>query len=307
MTSSLSFLPSEYSDINHVLDIAVGVGVAATIALLLLAAAVIFRWRACSSNLTVARNQAEGSGIALADIRKTDPTLSVGQWVVEPDFVKPVAMPAASAPTLPVQGADSSALTLTSVPISTGPATAGISLQSRVRVERTLPPVSSAEIELGECIGQGTYSDVFEGRWRGSVVAVKQFRRVQEAAIRSQAMREIEIVSAVQHPNIIRFMGLCDELPHKLWLLTEKMFCSLEQRLDNNQSLLTRQETMSIARQIALGMQFLHRSRVMHCDLKPANILLSEYGQAVVSDFGISKYRAESGGSTQVRRRKPHH
>lgn len=257
------------------LGIAVGVGVAVIIALLLLLVlAVMFRRRTRSSRQPPAdRSQAEGSSIALADVRETDPNLSVGLWAVEPDFDQPAVVLTASAPTHPVQGADPSSPTLTHGPISAGPATAGI-LQSRVWGQHTLPPVSSAEIELGECIGQGTFADVYEGRWRGSVVVVKQFCKIREPVIRSLAKREIEMVLAMQHPNIIRFIGLCDELPHKLWLLTEKMSCSLEQRLDNSRPPLTRQESMSIACQIALGMQFLHRLRVMHCDLKPANVLL---------------------------------
>ena len=63
---------------------------------------------------------------------------------------------------------------------------------------------------------------------------------------------------------------------------------------------LTTEQTLSIVRQVAEGLDYAHRNQVIHRDLKPANILVTEDGRAKITDFGIAKVLAREGMARTV-------
>ena len=96
----------------------------------------------------------------------------------------------------------------------------------------------------------------------------------------------------VNPDNIVRGLGGCGH-PDNLCILFE--FCpqSLYDLLRHATAPLELKQVLTIARQVALGLYYLHccKPPVLHLDLKSANVLLDESGVAKVCDFGLSRQR----------------
>ena len=154
-----------------------------------------------------------------------------------------------------------------------------------------------SEITLGNRIGAGAFGEVYEALWRRSRIAVKRLlcQRLTDAA-RSQFMGEMELMSNLRHPNIVRFLGACLE-PLQMSILFELCSTSLYEILHGGQAhKLGMEFAMGLTRQIALGIFYLHQCKqpVLHLDLKSANVLLDEHGVAKVCDFGLSHIKRET-------------
>jgi hypothetical protein len=148
--------------------------------------------------------------------------------------------------------------------------------------------IDVSEIEIEAEIGRGSFGTVFSGYYQGQHVALKKLHaHVEEAEIPS-FLKEIAILSRLQHPNILQFLGAC--LDNDLSLITE--FCSLG---DLRSYLLKRSPVdpfikVSFALQVAEGLHYLHSQTppIVHRDLKCTNILITEDLQVKLSDFGLS-------------------
>ncbi|KAK1409671.1 hypothetical protein QVD17_36200 [Tagetes erecta] len=140
-------------------------------------------------------------------------------------------------------------------------------------------------------IGEGGYGPVFKGRLSNNLVAIKVLRP-DAAQGRSQFQQEVEVLSCMQHPNMVLLLGACPEYG---CLVYEYMANgSLEDRLlrRGNTPPLSWQIRFKIAFEIATGMLFLHQTKpepIVHRDLKPGNILLDQNFAGKISDVGLAR------------------
>lgn len=151
--------------------------------------------------------------------------------------------------------------------------------------------IDASEIKFGRRLGAGAYGEVYEAEWRRSRVAVKRLLTIsplEEKAIR-EFFAEMDILSNARHDHIVRFLGGCVQ-PDNLCILFE--FCpqSLYDLLRKAPKPLELKQVLTIARQVALGLYYLHccKPPVLHLDLKSANVLLDRHGHAKVCDFGLA-------------------
>jgi serine/threonine-protein kinase len=100
-------------------------------------------------------------------------------------------------------------------------------------------------------------------------------------------LREIEIASRLQHPNILTVLdsGAADGMLYSVMPYVEGE--SLRERLNREQQLSV-EEALRLTSEVADALDSAHRHGIVHRDIKPENILLSE-GHAVVTDFGIAR------------------
>lgn len=157
-----------------------------------------------------------------------------------------------------------------------------------------------SEITLGHRIGAGAFGEVYQASWRRSRIAVKRLlcQRLTESA-RGEFMQEMEIMSNLRHPNIVRFLGACLE-PLQMSILFELCATSLYEVLHVRKQELTMEYAITLTQQIGLGIFYLHQCKlpVLHLDLKSANVLLDEHGVAKVCDFGLSHIKKETAVTT---------
>ncbi|PHT78159.1 hypothetical protein T459_16211 [Capsicum annuum] len=153
-------------------------------------------------------------------------------------------------------------------------------------------------------LGKGSFSIVYKGILKdGTFFAAKVFNVQQEGAFKSFDT-ECEILRNLRHRNLTKIITSCSNLDFKAlvleympngtlyrWLYSHNLFLNLLQRLD-------------IMIDVASAMNYLHNgysTPVVHCDLKPSNVLLNQEMIGHVSDFGIAKLLGEGEGFVQTR------
>jgi len=149
------------------------------------------------------------------------------------------------------------------------------------------------EFKLSNKIGEGGFGEVFLGTWNGQDVAVKKLTLKQASKDRSVLLRfinEINIISSLRHPNIVLYMGASIE-KNNYYMITEYLpKGSLFDFLHREKGKFTEKEQLHIAYEIAIGLQYLHSRKIIHCDLKSSNILIDDNLKIKIGDFGLSRF-----------------
>ena len=155
--------------------------------------------------------------------------------------------------------------------------------------------ISYQELRVNEGVGEGGFGKVFKGSWgeSGATVAIKQLseQRMNEAGI-AVFDREVGLLSGLRHPNIISFYGACFEAGHYSLVMEYMPKGSLYSVLQKRKNLLWG-ECYKVATGIVSGLSYLHSNGIWHRDLKSPNVLLTENGEAKLTDFGLSTCREE--------------
>ncbi|KAM3306795.1 hypothetical protein P3S67_013666 [Capsicum chacoense] len=126
----------------------------------------------------------------------------------------------------------------------------------------------------------------------GIAIAVKVFNFQLDAAFKSLDI-ECEVLRSLRHRNLVKVITRCSNLDFKALVLDNG---SLEKYLYSHNYFLGIKQRLSIMIDVACALEYLHHGcslPVIHCDMKPSNVLLDEDMVAHLSDFGISKLLGE--------------
>ncbi|KAG5049409.1 hypothetical protein GLYMA_04G149800v4 [Glycine max] len=137
-------------------------------------------------------------------------------------------------------------------------------------------------------IGKGASASVFKGILNdGTSVAVKQIDAEERGE--KQFRSEVAAIASVHHVNLVRLLGYCNAPTAPRYLVYEYVSNgSLDWWIFRKRAMIA----IDVAIDVAKGLAYLHhdcRSRILHLDVKPENILLDENFRALVSDFGLAK------------------
>lgn len=131
-------------------------------------------------------------------------------------------------------------------------------------------------------LGVGAFGIVYKVLYKGDQVAAKIIPRKQND---DEVINSEKHATILRHANIVKILNI--EQGSSLSLITMELCgMSLQDRLQ--ESVLSKEERISIWRNIAGALQFCHDSGVIHADVKATNILMAANGQAKLTDFGSS-------------------
>ncbi|KAL8481973.1 hypothetical protein ACS0TY_028209 [Phlomoides rotata] len=167
---------------------------------------------------------------------------------------------------------------------------------SGVPVQFSYKELQRGTSEFKEKLGEGGFGCVYKGILTNKmVVAVKQLEGIGQGE--KQFRMEVATISNTHHLNLVRLIGFCSEGKHRLLVYEFLKNGSLDSFLFSGQEssdgrFLNWARRYHIMLGIGKGMTYLHedcRDCILHCDIKPENILLDDNYCARISDFGLAR------------------
>eukprot|EP00253_Pinus_taeda_P033509 PITA_33509 len=149
-------------------------------------------------------------------------------------------------------------------------------------------------------VGRGGHGSVYKGVLdNATIVAVKVIESATSGGAYKRLIKECKTLGRVRHRNLVRMVGVCSSLQLKSLIMEFMSQGNLGKHLHcrENNCRLDLKRRLSILKDVAHGMAYLHHHcspAIVHCDLKPSNVLLDETMTAHVGDFGISRFMNDS-------------
>ena len=162
----------------------------------------------------------------------------------------------------------------------------------------TLRSYTYAELEKAtngffDELGRGAFGTVFKGVIPNGrrVVAIKRLENVVAEGER-EFRNEMKAIGRTYHKNLVKLYGYCHDGNNRLLVYEYMSNGSLAKFLFKSERKPSWEEKTRIALNVARGILYLHEeceTQIIHCDIKPENILMDEHKCAKIADFGLAK------------------
>ncbi|KAG6639470.1 hypothetical protein CIPAW_10G103000 [Carya illinoinensis] len=141
-------------------------------------------------------------------------------------------------------------------------------------------------------LGEGSFGSVYQGTLSdGMNIAIKIMNMQVKRALKSFDV-ECEVLRNIRHRNLVKIISICSNIDFKALVLEYMPNGNLEKWLHSQDHYLNILQRLNIMIDIASALEYLHHgysTTIIHCDLKPSNVLLDEEMVAHVADFGMAK------------------
>ena len=155
------------------------------------------------------------------------------------------------------------------------------------------PTVLNDRYRLVELVGAGGMATVYSGQdlMLERPVAVKFLREpyASDTESRGRFLLEGRAAAKLDHPNIVRIYDVGEDVGNHPYLVMELVEGEDLKAVIRRDGPLDVSRALTLAREICSGVGQAHTAGIVHCDLKPQNILVTASGHVKVTDFGIAR------------------
>ncbi|PIN13529.1 Serine/threonine protein kinase [Handroanthus impetiginosus] len=152
--------------------------------------------------------------------------------------------------------------------------------------------IKKMTMDLSIMVGYGGFSTVYLAEFPDSTRAAVKIQCSSERLDRAYK-QELEILTHVRHPNVVKLLGYCNDREEGILLLEYIPNGNLQEKLHNSNYVpLSWKRRMIITFQLAQVLEYLHEKcslQIVHGDIKPSNILLDDQMNCKLCDFGSAK------------------
>ncbi|XP_062212500.1 mitogen-activated protein kinase kinase kinase 5-like isoform X2 [Phragmites australis] len=178
-------------------------------------------------------------------------------------------------------------------PASVSPNQTNVSHQLVPKVEM---PSVAGQWQKGKLLGSGTFGCVYEAtnRHTGALCAMKEVNIIPDDSKSAESLKqleqEIKFLSQFKHENIVQYYG-SETIEDRFYIYLEYVHPgSIHKYVHQHCGSLTESVIRNFTRHILKGLAFLHSQKIMHRDIKGANLLVDINGVVKLADFGMAKH-----------------
>ncbi|MCK4977782.1 MAG: serine/threonine protein kinase, partial [Anaerolineales bacterium] len=151
--------------------------------------------------------------------------------------------------------------------------------------------------QVREFLGRGGMAEVYKvwDAHRSTFLAMKVLHQdlALDYIFMRRFQREADTLAQLQHPNIVRFYSLEQDGPLAFMLLDYIDGENLKRLIFEAAGPVAFEQTLAIFRAVCSALQFAHGEGMVHCDIKPGNIMIMPNGDAKLFDFGVARVRQQ--------------
>lgn len=143
--------------------------------------------------------------------------------------------------------------------------------------------------EIIRSLGSGGFGSVYLAKdtWLDIKVAIKVPHK--QSAELYKLLKEPRLQAALNHPNIVRMLA-AEKEKNVFFMVMEYVKGPTLEKILEKERVLGLEQALDFIKQIAYGVDHAHKSKIIHRDLRPSNIIVSEDGTAKITDFGTSAW-----------------
>lgn len=147
------------------------------------------------------------------------------------------------------------------------------------------------EYEIGEFLGSGKYGEVRKcvHKETGREVAIKILNK-QKMKMKNYDMvwNEIEVLKLCQHPNILRLYDVLENVDYIFLVMELLPGGTLRDYMKKHNNKISEEKAKTFIKSIASGLEYMNQFSIVHRDIKPINILLTNDNVVKIADFGLA-------------------
>ncbi|XP_050430550.1 cyclin-dependent kinase 9 [Adelges cooleyi] len=157
-------------------------------------------------------------------------------------------------------------------------------------------------------IGQGTFGEVFKARDKKNLKRMVAMKKIlmenEKEGFPITALREIRILQLLKHDNVVNLLEICQTRANQFnryrstfYLVFEFCEHDLAGLLSNTKVKFSLGEIKQVIQQMLNGLYYIHSNKILHRDMKAANVLITKTGTLKLADFGLARaFSAQKNG-----------